>query len=206
MISVILPSRLRLEPLLCSMASLLDTAGADVEFVIAVDPDDPTDYSPLSAKVWCAPVRFGYHNLHLYYNVLSRQAEGDWLFLWNDDAEMVTENWGRIVESYGPNVVLSPDSVHRPMCTFPIVPKRFVDAIGHFSLNAHCDSWWEMIARSLDILVWPPIRVEHHRADLTRENNDSVFRERRYQSAEFETPEMVAARARDAETIKGLLA
>jgi hypothetical protein len=153
--------------------------------------------------VWTT-VRRGYANLHTYYNRLAEIARGDWLLLWNDDALMRTDGWDKIVESHCPTMVLSPLTVHAPLCTFPIVPRSFVRAVGHFSLNAHCDTWWQEIAEMLGILVWLDIRVEHDRADLTGANDDSVFREREYQSAAFD--EMRPQRERDAAVIAGLLA
>lgn len=185
------------------MASLSETATGDIEFLLAVDEDDPSDYDWLNAIVVPGP-RHGYAQLHRYYNELAGWAEGDWLLLWNDDALMVTAGWDEIVHSHSPDVVLSPSTVHNPLCTFPIVPRRFVEAIGHFSLNAHCDTWWQEIAEELGVLCWPPIRVEHDRADLTGRNDDSVFRERQYQTGEFNA--LRSRRLVDAELIRAALA
>ena len=203
MISVLCPTRMRPGALKRSLDSLLETANGPLEFQLAVDNDDPTDYSqfgaysPYKGRVLHVE-RFGYAQLHDYYNLLAERATGDWLLLWNDDALMATPGWDDIVRSHEPKCVLSPHTVHDPLCTFPIVPRRFVETIGHFSLNAHCDSWWQMIAERLGILVWPDIRVDHRRADVTGENNDSVYSERVYQTAEFESEEMREARGVDA--------
>jgi hypothetical protein len=118
---------------------------------------------------------------------------------------MDTDGWDAIVADYEPSVILSPDTVHAPLCTFPIVPRRFVDAVGHFSLNAHCDTWWEEIARALDILVWPAIRVTHDRADVTGNNADQVYHEREYQTDDFYGGLMRGERMKDAATIRELL-
>jgi hypothetical protein len=202
MISVLCPTRLRPDALRRSFASLVDTArGGELEFLLGVDPDDPTDYEGLG-RVVHFPDRHGYRNLHAYYNELAAVAEGDWLLLWNDDCLMATDGWYQIVEEHH-DVILSPDTVHNPLCTFPIVPKRFVDEVGHFSLNAHCDTWWQEIGEALGVLVWPGIWVNHDRADITGRNHDSVFFEREYQTSAFNA--MRSQRLGDAEKIRGLL-
>ena len=55
----------------------------------------------------------------------------------------------------------------------------------------------------LDILVWPPIRVEHRRADITGQNDDSVFAEREYQTEQFNA--MHCERLVDAEKLRAVL-
>ena len=184
MISVLCPTRLRLDALCRSFASLDEHAeGGELEVLLAVDPDDPTDYEGLGTTIYF-PERYGYAKLHHYYNYLASIASGDWLLLWNDDCIMTTPGWNQIVESHQ-DVILSPNTVHNPLCTFPIVPKRFVETVGHFSLNANCDTWWQEIGEALGILVWPDIWIDHDRADITGRNNDSVFAERQYRSEEF---------------------
>jgi hypothetical protein len=207
-ISVILPTRLRLEMLKQSLTSLQSRASVELEFVLAVDEDDPTDYSsvgpfsPFDALV-LRTERFGYERLHEYYNLLADRVSSRWILLWNDDALMVTSGWDQVVLSYEPDKVLSPHTVHDPLCTFPVIPRRFVDRIGHFSLNAHCDSWWQEVAEALGILRWVDIRVDHRRADVCGENNDSVFAERVYQTEEFTLQHPL--RLQDAKKIRELL-
>lgn len=213
LISVMCPTRLRLDALTRSLASLDEQArGGELEFLLAVDPDDDTDYEGLGTVVRFSE-RVGYTRLHEYYNVLAVLARGDWLLLWNDDCIMTTTGWNQIVEECEPNVILSPSTVHAPLCTFPIVPRRFIgfrddfgqDAggIGHFSLNAHCDTWWQEIGEALGILEWPPIWVDHDRADITGRNHDSVYLERVYQTDEFNA--MRPQRMADAAKIRELL-
>lgn len=203
MISVLCPTRLRPDALRRSLASLRDNAWpGDVEVLLGVDPDDPTDYGGLG-KIVRFEERHGYANLHRYYDVLACAAQGDWLLLWNDDCLMATDGWNEVVEFYEDDVILSPDTVHNPLCTFPIVPRRFVNALGHFSLNAHCDTWWQEIGEALDRLVWPGIWVDHDRADITGRNHDSVFAEREYQTADFNA--MRPQRMADVQKLEELL-
>lgn len=198
-VSVVLPTRMRAAALERSLDSLGE---GNYEVLLAVDRDDPTEYRGFAARRF-AVERYGYAGLDCYYNLLAEHAKGDWVLLWNDDALMQTPDWVDIVADHEPNAVLSPDTVHRPLCTFPIIPRRFIEAAGHMSLSPHVDSWWEQIGQMLDRLVWPPISVAHDRADVTGNNDDTVYREREYRSEEFE--QMRFLRERDAETIRALL-
>lgn len=205
-ISVLLPTRLRHGPLARSIESLRDNADEDFELLLAVDEDDPTDYSDYE-HVMITP-RFGYARLHCYYNLLAPRATGDWLMVWNDDAVMTTPHWDSVVREHPLAEILSlDDPPHKAagLCTFPLVPRRFVEAIGHFSLSNHNDTWWQQIGEWTGTLVWIPVRVRHERADLTGMNRDSVFEERVYRSQEFEGPELKGARQEDAEIVRRLL-
>lgn len=212
MISVLCPSRLRCGEIIASVSGLVALAEKplDIEILVAVDPDDPSDYEALTGPwrqtyVQRVPERYGYRQLHLYYNLLADIAQGDWLLLWNDDAVMTTTGWDAIVARYLPNVVLSPHNPHDPIPAFPIIPKRFVDALGHFSLGPHNDIWWQDIASALGILQWIDVHVEHHRPDLTGQPADSVHNERGHwlqQQYDELGPEL----QQDIEVIRSLLA
>lgn len=206
MISVLCPTRLRRDALVRSLESLYRHAFAapTLEVILAVDPDDPTDYEslPTPCSIHRSWVRYGYRGLHEYYNAMAQMASGSWLLLWNDDAIMTTPGWDTLVAEHR-NVVLSPHTVHDPLCTFPIVPRWFVEALGHFSLNAHNDTWWQEIAETLGILVWPDIWVAHDRADITGANHDSVYVERQYQTSQFNATRPL--RMTDVEKLRRLL-
>jgi hypothetical protein len=209
MISVLCPSRLRAESLFESVGSLLHTAEQpdDVEVLIAVDPDDVSDYYRFEHRciVLRAPQRYGYRQLHRYYNVLAREAKGEWLFLWNDDARMKTGAWDRIVSRFPQDRVLSPDNPHRPIPAFPIVPRRFVEALGHFSLGPHCDIWWqELAAKGACAVEWIDVRVEHLRPDIIGTPADSVHDERGFWLHEFYEPGMQAMHDADCEVIRAM--
>ena len=207
MISVVLPSRERPELLEQSIASL---GGGDFEVVIRVDDDDPRrdDYADLG-RVIVGP-RHGYGALQHYYNELGAHARGDWLFLWNDDSFMQTPDWIDIVRSYdGQMVVLNPNTNHAnweiDMNVFPIFPRKIFELLGHFSLNAHNDSWIEYVARDAGIMERVPIMIFHDRADLTGNNSDAVYAGRVMQKEHFRSEEMVRARERDVEVLRAYL-
>jgi len=212
-VSVILPTRQRFESLHLSVRSLLDRlAGSEIEFLLGLDEDDQETTERLKVRpvpfstIWITP-RLGYRNLHVYVNQLSARATGDWLFLWNDDALMETEAWDDEVARFeGELVVVNPQSNHGNHqlgnCIFPIVPKRMFDLLGHFSLSNHNDTYVEYIANYLGIRRDVPIYVNHDRADFTGANNDAVYAEREFTTAEFAGPENQGHIRRDIEILQ----
>lgn len=206
MISVLCPTRGRPDSLAHSLHTLHRNAVGRVEYLLAVDRDDtPPDPRRLPSRttIWRTE-RHGYAGLHRYYNHLARNASGDWLFLWNDDAEMLTPGWDEIVGRHTP-AVLNPATNHGPgLVPFPVVPSVWVARLGHFSLNQHCDSWWQEIGHRLGRLVDVPVEVRHRRADLTGDHDDATFRARVYDPA-FYTRPVLGLIDVDAEVLRPML-
>lgn len=210
MISVLCPTRGRPESMRRSAASLLDLADnpAGVEVLTACDTDDPrlAEYDPPTLVM--EPL--GYRGLHVYVNELAKVARGRWLFLWNDDAEMLTQGWDTVVESQ-PLGVLSPRSNHGghpdsvKHCVFPIVPAAWVAACGHFALNCHNDTWWGEIGHALGVLRGIPVEMIHRRHDLTGEHDDATYEAQSYDPAYYGA-EMVRARRDDREVVAACIA
>jgi hypothetical protein len=208
-ISVLVPSRGRPEPLARSIDSL---GGGDLEVLVRVDEDDPRldEYLALSGVEVIVGPHHGYGALHTYYNELAQRAARDWLFIWNDDCIMRTAGWIDVVRRYdGKMAVLNPDTNHDnwsiDMNVFPIFPRRIVELIGHVSLSAHNDSWLEFLARGAGIMVRAPIVIMHDRADLTGNNDDETYARREIAHEEFHSPAMAALRERDTRLIADYL-
>jgi hypothetical protein len=209
-ISVLVPSRQRPEPLTRSIESL---GVGDFEVLVRVDEDDPSLESYLALRnveVIVGP-HHGYAALQHYYNELAGRARGDWLCVWNDDCLMQTPDWLDIVRSYdGKMAVLNPSTNHDnweiDMNVFPIFPRRMVELMGHLSLNNHNDSWIEFVARDAGIMVRVPIEILHDRADLTGQNDDETYARRQMRKEHFRSPEMVQAREQDTAAIREYLA
>ena len=211
-ISVLLPTRKRIDSLRRSVESLQSTCTqSELEFLLFLDDDDTEtieaiERDPIAdSKVLLAP-RKGYIKLHEYVNSLCEIAEGDWLFLWNDDAIMETHGWDAIVGSFnGQFVVVNPETNHanhpRENCIFPIVPRKWFELLDHFALSNHNDTYVEQIANTLGIRRDVEIRVRHDRADLTGANDDEVYAERQFSTSEFYGPANQENIGRDIETI-----
>jgi len=205
-ISVLLPTRGRKETLKNSLVSLLDTANNPkrVELILGIDDDDTevkeyiqTEIAPYLQKlqVECKAQIFkplGYENLHTYVNTLASAATGQWLFFWNDDALMISENWDTEIEKYnGQFKLLAPKDNHNghPYAILPIVPMDWFRLMDHLSLNAQNDAWLSHIAYMLDIFERIDVEFLHDRADITGNNDDETFRNRKYKEGNPEDPE-----------------
>jgi hypothetical protein len=176
-ISVILPSRQREEHLRRSLSSLRDNAHHPerVEFWVAIDPDDQVpNIGWVNFQV--APYRYGYNNLHHYYNDLSKLARGEWLYLWNDDATMLTAGWDDAIaaEPTASGVLYTPIVPDpREGNVFPVVPASWIRYLGHFSLHSSNDWWVCDLAKAVGRYgVDLPVEVVHTRI------SDKVLQER----------------------------
>lgn len=168
MIDVLIPSRGGPEMLRRSVTSLRTLAHQPEQVVIhvAADYDDPAtalEADALDADCLVASRRYGYDELHIYYQQLAARSEGEWLLVWNDDAIMLTQDWDAILEELPLSVMVADlQSHHSPMCCFPAVSKRAVDILGNFcSDNPHVDSFWQDIGRGTNTIVAVPIHVHH---------------------------------------------
>lgn len=205
-ISVILPTRGRKEPLYNSLVSLLDRAAnpGRVEIILGIDDDDTevkeyiqTEIAPYMQKlqVECKAQIFkplGYENLHTYVNTLASTASGQWIFFWNDDALMVSQDWDNEITKYdGQFKLLAPKDNHQghPYAILPIVPMDWFRLMDHLSLNAQNDAWLSHIAYMLDIFERIDVEFLHDRADLTGNNDDETFRNRKYKEGNPEDPD-----------------
>ena len=196
-ISVLLPTRGRREVLKSSLESLISKATdpENVELLLGIDDDDEgareyieQEIAPMlrEYRVECRANIFkplGYENLHVYVNTLASNASGDWLFFWNDDGIMVTDGWDDVIRSYtGQFKLLAPRDNHdgHPYAIFPIVPRDWFTLVDHLSQNAQNDAWLSHIAYMLDIFERIDVEFIHDRADITGNNNDPTFQNRKY--------------------------
>tara|TARA_R110000782_G_scaffold35771_1_gene85502 strand:- start:1554 stop:2303 length:750 start_codon:yes stop_codon:yes gene_type:complete len=133
----------------------------------------------------------GYENLHNYVNTLAGNGQGEWLFFWNDDGLMTTEGWDDVINSYtGQFKLLAPKDNHNghPYAIFPVVPRDWFILVGHLSQNAQNDAWLSHIAYMLDIFERIDVEFIHDRADITGNNDDETFKNRKYMEGNPEDP------------------
>jgi len=204
-ISILLPTRGRTEVLKTSIMTLLDNVNDPIclELLFGLDEDDSDVIEYIKEEL--APILqehgvesranifkpLGYENLHNYVNTLAQSATGEWLFFWNDDCLMQTKDWDTVVNSYtGQFKLLAPKDNHNghPYAILPIIPKDWFILIGHLSQNAQNDAWVSHIAYMLDIFERIDIEIIHDRADITGNNDDETFRNRKYMEGNPEDP------------------
>ena len=198
-ISILLPTRKRTEAIVKSIGSLLASAKntADIEILVAYDDDDEESREFFSSTWWdfigqseatskvFETERYGYTRLNEYINMLAEEAEGDWIFFWNDDALMLTDNWDEeVVKHTGWFGLLRMPctSMDHPFALFPVIPTAWRDLFGSVSPVSHNDWWIYHVAKNVGRLIDIPVYVYHDRADVTGGNNDETFAERSYEA------------------------
>jgi hypothetical protein len=201
MISVLLPTRERSELARQSIESL----GEGLEVLLYVDEDDPQieDYDRLLDAKVIKGKRVGYHGMHDMVNQLAKQATGDWLLLWNDDALMHTQDWQWHIPIAGKPEVLNIFNSNDQVNLFPLISRSMYEAMGHYSLSAHCDSWVQDIANEIGIHTYiPDINVEHLRDrlnDETKQHSQGAYAQT---SPLHVSPQMVSAMESDIKKIQ----
>lgn len=174
------PSRGRVAHLAKSIDSLrkLATDPKDFEVLVWVDDDDqPTiDFvsnpgfvypSGPTTKCLVGPRGRGYADLHTYYNRLCEISSGRFLFLWNDDALMLSTGWDREIAKHdgGQPCYLHSglrDTRGRDTYLFPIVHRSWYDKMGHFSMSPHNDTYvYNAFAPYPDLFRNTQIVIQH---------------------------------------------
>jgi hypothetical protein len=189
-ISLVFTSRGRPQDLQETLAGLNDLADdpTRVEAIVAVDPDDTETLaigrqlprSMAQARLWVAPERYGYRNLHLYLNQLAVRARGTWCMWWNDDMRMQTQGWDTVIRSYRQGVLWPAANHVQHANIVPIWPRAWSDAAGMVCPTMHMDTWLQYAGEQLGRHFQIPVEVVHHRADVTGEHDDATYREGRY--------------------------
>jgi len=196
-ITILLPTRKRVETLKKSIESLIKTSKHPdkLQFLFAVDDDDidtinflkSTSY-PNQGVLTFKPM--GYENIHKYNNTLALYSHGKWLMFFNDDAIMTTQNWDTKIMDRGSNfrVLRVREQTSHPYAIFPIFPRDWFMLLDHISLHGQNDAWISEIAYSLDIMRDIDIDIIHDRADITGNNNDETFKARKYNEGNPNNP------------------
>lgn len=175
LISVLLPTRTRYEPLQRAVSTLFDLAAdpESIELLLRTDDDTPTALSKIAIPdVWRKTCqewrgsRLGYGRMHDYYNGLAERAQGKLLFVWNDDTEMLTQGWDRLLlQSIGETPLVH--FIHRDINqetddTFPVVDRRIFEALGHLSLHCYVDTWLSRVSLAAGLRHMRRDVVFHH--------------------------------------------
>ena len=157
-LSALVPSRERADSLKFSLDSL-GLGTNNIEVLIWVDDDDPKLQKYITffdkkdrIKLFIKP-RVGYLQFHVMMNFLTTQATGEWLMLWNDDAYFETVDWYKTFSTWASltNPLDEPVAYNiwgqgKAQHFFPIISKKYLEIVGHFSQNCICDSWVKHVA------------------------------------------------------------
>ena len=163
-LSVLCPSRGRPEMLMSSR----DTFKDEIEFLVAVDKDDPAlpAYKALGIPLTITK-RYGYPHLEKYYNILAKKATGDWLFNWNDDAFLGMGNVVGLLEELDPQEPAI-GYFDNGDTRFPLISRGLYELLGHFAGGPAVDSYLHALAVHGGIIKYlPTIDISHLRDMMT---------------------------------------
>jgi hypothetical protein len=177
LISVIFPSRGRPTALERAVRSCLEKAQDPrrLEFCLKADDDDAATQERalqlqaggLPVQVLVSPRGAGYWDMHLWLDALAKLAKGDWLFVFNDDAEMVEQGWDQKLYD---GVPLHGYPGVQDVCLivpwgdpgFFFLRRRTYELLGHVSGDPCADTW---IAAVMELAGCVPnigIKLKHH--------------------------------------------
>lgn len=231
MISILCPTRGRPELLQRMVNSMYDTVAlfTNYEVLIYVDNDDPC----LAAydSIICDPpiVKIGESiSVGQAWNILAREAAGDYFLMGNDDQVYMTPYWDRLLLDIlsermpkdGIFVAWVDDNTGKSArrCAFPIVSRKWYETLGYFTPECfnflYHDTWIWDIGKRLDRTFYiPDILIEHrHFAFKKAEYDDTYQRHRvgienaRRRDADKQMfNSMAGQRQADAEKLKDLI-
>lgn len=219
LVSILLPTRGRPKLIREAVDSLYSKCvdKSAIEFLFKVDDDDQTAIDVVKdlakivpARITISPRGKGYYDLHHIINYLSSLAKGDWLFIFNDDALMLTDGWDQILLNADPTIIpkwggdddvclFGPHVIEREISwEFPILRRKTFELLGHFSNHLSNDSYIYWVLSGLNAACsLSSIKITHFVNDL----NDATHKEGRavIQSwiSKFNSPEMEAKKEVD---------
>lgn len=178
-ISVLIPTRKRVQLLPPCIESVLGLAAEpeQVEILLGVDDDDPSDYAPFKQR--CAisrNERWGYTYIYRYYNDLASRASGQIFIIWNDDLKMLTPGWDLKLREHERSLCVQFMKLDQYIGTkhidtaYAAVSRQVFDALGHLSFNCHIDTCLARMLGKLDaVMLRHDVVVQHDRGKILDE-------------------------------------
>jgi hypothetical protein len=179
------------------MVESLESVGTrSCEVLAYIDDDDASVYPILSAtsEISLMRKRGPSNGVGAAWNDLAKYATGSFLMLANDDLVFCTEGWdGKIraaITKAGFDdymfVAWCDDGAPHPerRCTFPIVPREWVDAVGVlvppiFNFLYH-DTWIHEVGKKVgNLLPIMDVLIEHRHFSFGKGDYDDTYRRHR---------------------------
>lgn len=205
-ISVIIPSRKRLEGLNDTLFSIFQTADVEninFEIIVKVDFDDidTIDY----IKNWDNQFenitfivnsrREGWLNMTDYIENMIDISKGKWILNVNDDVIFKTQNWNTILDKCLNEFKIYFIKTNGYPQSFPIYPKKLKEILGHISYTNQIDTYLHRLSMDTGMEAYiNDVYIEHDldlrdethadKAKVVRRN--FVTRDYHSQSLEFE--------------------
>jgi len=181
LIGIMIPTRKRIQFLKECLDSF-NTKTKDkslVELLLKIDSDDLDTLkfaeaykSKIEIKICVTDRKKGYGSLHEHYDSLAKISESEFLQVFNDDIEMLTQDWEQQIIPYSGkyNVLAVKNerikngekiSIFDGYNGNPIIPRFFYEDYGTLSEHPMLDDWWVNVTNAvpglqkwLDITVW----------------------------------------------------
>jgi hypothetical protein len=181
-ISFLVPTRNRYSALRNSINSIKANCSRTINFeiLLAIDRDDEymiskireiytnhkTNYCDIKILIM---ERQYYQHLQNYYNILSAMASGKLLWIWNDDAKIISQNWDvTIYDEYNDEDFLMwscPEMKDDKEITlwggFPIITQKIYKLLGHISQSPHNDGYLQKLGEGCGIVKLSKVTLLH---------------------------------------------
>ena len=222
LVSVLLPTRNRIELVHRSVQSLLSKSlnPGRVEIITAYDEDDLASHNYFQGEQWrslikdfgahsqvcCCPT-WGYYELNRYYNAMAQQAHGQWFMIWNDDAVMLTSGWDQHVsdnQDFMGMLHMATENFKPTLTLFPLVSRIWLNLFGEISHHQITDSWIQDVCHQADAVREIPVSVFHDRYDVTGNNLDQTYLNRKYNKKGYNHESMQQVRSEWAQRFRQL--
>jgi hypothetical protein len=174
-ISVVLPSRKRIEMLndtLFSIFSNADPNNVNFEVLVKLDLDDHESIDYI--KNWSNEFenitfitnsrKKGWLNMVDFVENLIRCSQGKWILSINDDVVIKTHNWNTLLEKYLTEFkIFYPDPCFGYRWAFPIFPKKIYEVLGHISPHNQIDTYLYELGEKTNLnLLINDVKLEHY--------------------------------------------
>ena len=181
-VSLLFPTRKRVGLLQTLLQNIKDTKQGEVEVLIAFDTDDLETKNAVDELETKYPFAKFFererqdNHMEGYYNYLAKKSTGDYLMVFNDDAEFVTIGWDKVIKDkakrfadwYKDRIFYMgfDDRAHGdPMSSFPCIPRETYEVLGFF-FNPVFYTWladrnlWSMFS-AVGRVVEVPVKITH---------------------------------------------
>ena len=185
LISVLMSTRGRPKWLCQAVDSLYSLAKdkSRLEFVFKADDDDWETIATLERMEKILPIKKiisprgrGYHDIHLWLDQKAKLATGDWLFIFNDDAQMATQDWDEVMLHMGTSSPwLGVEDVALTVCQtegrpfaqeFFLLRRKTIEILGHISKSPHGDNWIYGVMKFIGASLEMGILIKHFSAEI----------------------------------------
>jgi len=180
MISVLCPTRKRVELLAKMLESCVATNHQSIEILMRCDFDDidtlkflqaPNSHNRVNqGAVFAGPRLEGYKSLPVFFNELATKSHGELILMINDDAEFITPGWDvKLAEEaakYPDGIFnLGVDTVYNAQnFVFPCISRKMYQILGkiHDERLIYSDLWLRDVAKTFNRAIYmPEVKISH---------------------------------------------